>query len=316
MTSLHLSSLVREMGQLLAPAVSKKVSIKYELSDDLPHVKGDAGQLRQVTMNLIMNASDSMGGESGEITVRTMTLEAKAGTFADSFLAQDLAPGTYAVLSVSDTGCGMDVATQRRMFDPFYSTKLSGRGLGLASVLGIIRSHGGAIHVLSTKGEGTTVTVGLPIVEGTDGHREDPPPREDREDLQGQGMILVVDDEPAVRDVVQASLERIGFDVLLAEDGEQGLELFRANHTSIRLTLLDMTMPGLDGNEVLEGIRSLDPDAPVILSSGHRLEEAAQATEEDGKTSFLQKPYHPPCLFQAIGDMLEPPPRAREPLSA
>ena len=128
--------------------------------------------------------------------------------------------------------------------------------------------------------------------------------------------ILVVDDEPAVRAVLKTALERMGFDVLLAEDGEQGLALFGANRKSIQLTLLDMTMPGLDGNEVLEGIRRLDGDAPVILSSGHSLEEAAQAGEEEGRTSFLQKPYQPTSLFRAISDMLESTSQPPESVSA
>jgi len=162
---LNLSGLVREMGHLLQTAIQKAITLKYDFAEDLPAVLGDANELRQVIMNLITNAAEAIGDEMGVITVRTGLLEADRQYLTTTYLAQDEAAGTYVCLEVSDTGCGMDEETKARIFDPFFTTKFTGRGLGLAAVLGIVRGHRGAIKIYSEPGRGTTFKVLLPCSE-------------------------------------------------------------------------------------------------------------------------------------------------------
>jgi len=299
----NLSDLVRDTANLLRVSIPRRVTLDLHLAPDLPPILADATQIRQVVMNLLTNASEAIGDSPGTITLVTGAVHADRQYLAGAFVDEDLPEGDYVFLDVSDTGCGMDAETQARIFDPFFSTKFSGRGLGLAAVLGIVRGHRGAIRVYSEPGHGTAVKVLFPAAEkGTAvPHRppeEAPAPRD--ADFRGSGTVLVIDDEPSVRDVARAILERAGFEVLVAASGREGLERFRACADRIVAVLLDMTMPDLAGEEVFAELRSIRPDVPVILSSGYNEQDATRRFAPAGLAGFIQKPYLPADLLSKV----------------
>ncbi|RME19135.1 MAG: PAS domain S-box protein [Deltaproteobacteria bacterium] len=299
----NLSELVREMTELLRVSVAKSAALRLELDDSLPPVEADASQLRQVVMNLITNASEAIGDESGVITVFTGTQEV-GGDYLDGTLIGDgLEAGKYVVLEVTDTGCGMDEQTRSRMFDPFFTTKFTGRGLGLAAVLGIVRGHGGTIKVYSESGRGTTVKVLLPAASGEAEGEGLKSKSIERIDLSGR-TVLVVDDEEMVRTVAREILERAGARVILASSGRQCLELYSQQKGGIDLVLLDTTMPGLSGEETFRKLRELDPDVRVVLSSGYNAQEVTSRFAGKPLSGFLQKPYRARDLLDVAASVL------------
>jgi PAS domain S-box-containing protein len=300
----NLSEIVQEMTQMLKVSVSKKANLRYSFAADLPAVEVDATQMRQVVMNLIINASESLGDQTGFISVATGVMDCDRTYLSESFLDDKLPEGQYVYLEVADTGCGMDEDTRRRIFDPFFTTKFTGRGLGLAAVLGIVRGHQGAIKVYSEPGQGTTFKVLLPAVEWAPGERDATAPTGSRQ-LQG-GTILLVDDDSHVRQVVTAMLERLGFEVLTAANGREGLEVFRANRDQITCVLLDLTMPEMAGDEVFRELRRLRKDVLVILSSGFNEQEVTQRFAGKGLAVFVQKPYTVRALQKALIQVLGP----------
>jgi PAS domain S-box-containing protein len=299
-----LGELVREMNQLIEPAVSKKATLRLDILNDLPRIEADPAQLRQVVMNLILNASDSLEGESGSVGVRVRSLEVGRDLLLRSFVGQDLPTGLYVALEVSDSGCGMDSETLARIFDPFFTTKFTGRGLGLASSLGIVRGHHGAVLVQSKKGKGTTFQLLFPALEEvrSEGVPSEVPsiPLKVPPSIGDRGCVLIVDDEPAVRRLASATLERAGFTSILTEDGEEGLRSFRERRGDIDAVLLDLTMPGMDGREVLVRIREIDPGMPVILSSGFSEDQVLNGIGDGTNTTFLRKPYLPSSLQEMM----------------
>jgi CheY-like chemotaxis protein len=246
-------------------------------------------QLRQVVLNLVLNAAEATAGAGGAagVTLRLSSCPCDASTLAGSVLHDELPPGRYVVLEVVDQGPGMDDATRSRMFEPFFSTKFPGRGLGLAAVLGIVRSHRGTLDVDSGPGRGTTVRVFLPA------HDPSAPPHArpaGAEAWRGTGAALVVDDEPAVRGLAAVMLERMGFEVTTAQDGAQALDLLCGAASDARLVLLDVTMPRLDGIQTLHAVRTLRPGLPVVLSSGYH-DGATLLQGEAPADAFVKKPY-------------------------
>ncbi|MCP4639897.1 MAG: PAS domain S-box protein [bacterium] len=303
---LDLSNLAREMGHLLEASISKKVTLKFDFDPELPLVKGDPAQLQQVLMNLITNASDAMGDDPGIVTLRTRTMDLDSEYLAGTFVDDDLGPGLYVCLEVADTGCGMDEDVKSRVFDPFYTTKFAGRGLGLAAVLGIARSHKGAIKVYSEPGRGTTFRLLVPALAGTrscDVEAESPPQPE-----QGKwrccGTILVADDGPEILEVAKETYEDCGFDVLTAVNGKEAVDLFKEHAKRIRAVLLDLTMPVMGGDEAFEAIHALRPDMPIILSSGYTEQDVSERFHGDSPTAFIQKPYVPSRLVNELRDIL------------
>jgi CheY-like chemotaxis protein len=252
-------------------------------------VEGDAAQLRQVVLNLLLNAAEAVGDEIGVITVRTSLVRYEADGPGAAYLGEELRDGAYVALEVTDTGCGMDEATRQRAFEPFFTTKFMGRGLGLAAVLGIVRGHHGGIRVESEPGRGTTVRVLLPPAAG------EPAPA-----ASGKGLVLYVDDEPQVRALGEAVLRQAGYDVLPAADGPEALELFRRCHADLAAVVLDLTMPGLGGAEVLRRMRAVNGRVPVLLTSGYSEQEAAAQAGDAGPTGFLSKPYAPRELLEKV----------------
>lgn len=306
MHTLDLSALVRDMGPLLEPAVSRKATLEFDLVEGLPAVAGDAGQLRQVVMNLLMNASDALEGTRGTIRVLTAELHADRGLLGGCMLGSDLPEGTYVSLEVSDTGTGMDVETLRRIFDPFFTTRFTGRGLGLAAVLGIVRGHEGAIEVRSRPGEGSTFRILFPVAGRTEPAPAPLPEPAGGTPWSGSGTILVVDDEKGVRDVAQAALERSGFRVLTCGDGREGIRLFQQHRGEVVAVIIDLTMPHFSGEEVLLAVRTLDPMVRVVVTSGYWNDTTRERLTELGADSFLRKPWDPDGLRNTLRSLLDP----------
>jgi PAS domain S-box-containing protein len=286
--AVDVSIAVREMIPLLELAVSKKVSTTWDLADDVPQIDADETQLRQIAMNLISNASEAIGTDVGTIRVRTGAREYSAEELQAYVLSDDRSPGRYVYLEVADSGCGMDGETRAKMFDPFFTTKFTGRGLGMATVLGIVQRHRGAIRIDSAPGRGCTVTVLFPA-RATEAALPEPPTPIPPE--MATGTVLLVDDEETVRVTVSMMLEESGFDVITACDGVDALEKAARHGSSLRCVLLDMTMPRMSGAECLRALRQIAPTLPVVLSSGYSEAEISSEIGTDGNTSFIHKPY-------------------------
>jgi PAS domain S-box-containing protein len=289
---IDLSEFVKEMVDLLQVSTSKKALLQYHFAEDLPAIRGDTTQVRQVIMNLITNASEAIGDRNGVITVTTGVTRRDCARPRDSQSAEHEAEREYVYLEVTDNGCGMDEDTRHKMFEPFYTTKFAGRGLGMAAVQGILRGHEGFIEVRSQVDEGTTVKVLFPaaieqaVVTGSSSADVT-----GEELWQGTGSVLVVDDEESVRGLARQVLELLGFQVLEAGDGKNAIEIFRENLESIRLVILDLTMPKMGGEECFRALRELKSDVPVILSSGYSEQETSDRVAGLGIRGFIQKPY-------------------------
>ncbi len=299
---LDLSELVREIGGLVQASIPKQVQLRLQLADDLPGIEADPGQIQQIVMNLVINGAEAIGEEGGMVLVRTgvqQVDEQYIDTVAPS--GETLKPGEYVSLEVHDTGCGMSEETLGKIFDPFFTTKFAGRGLGLSAVQGIVRAHQGALKVYSKPGSGTTFKVlfrsaGAPVA---------PQPAPEHADLRGSGAVLVVDDESIVRETVRHTLERYGYDVLVAKEGAEAIEIFRQRRDTIRVVLLDLTMPGMSGEQTLRELQRLQPGVKVLLSSGYNEVEALHRFAGKGLAGFIQKPYTAAALAGKVRDALK-----------
>ena len=294
-----LSRAVRDLGALLQTSVSRKAVLSLELADDLPPVLADASQIRQLLLNLALNASEALDGREGAVTVRTGRAYCDRDYLRHTTIDDDFPEGEYLFMEVADTGCGMDEEMRRRVFEPFFTTKFTGRGLGLAAVLGIVRGHHGAIHLTSEPGLGTTVRVLFPPADEAKAEKGAAPAPTEAAAATGGG-VLFVDDEPALRDLAERALRLAGFRVFTAADGREALEVFRDRAADVRVVVLDLTMPHLNGEEVLRELRRLHPGVRVILSSGFSEKQATQRISADLLTGFLQKPYRPQELVEKV----------------
>ena len=296
------SSVVEDMLQLLRVSISKHAALKTTLGKGLPAVRGNAAQIRQIVMNLITNASEAIGERDGVILVLT---ERATGSNVPG--AEDLPEGDYLRLQVSDTGSGMTPESQSRLFDPFFTTKFAGRGMGLAVVQGIVRGHGGAVHVVSSLGKGTSVEILLPctgeVVRSDDGAVEAGTTSRETSPPTGY-TILVVEDERPLLIAVSAMLQRSGFSVIQASDGSSALELLRADNGRIDALLLDVTLPGVSSREVLEEAQRLRPDLEVILTSAYSQESIADTFRGLKLPHFIRKPFHLDDLVSLLRDRL------------
>ena len=286
---LDLNALIVETTRLLEVSISKRAVLKFSLADGLPAVLGDATQLRQVVMNLVINASEAVGEKSGFISITTGLARADRAYLAGTFSAPALPDGDYISLEISDNGGGMPPEVQARIFDPFFTTKFTGRGLGLAAVLGIIRGHRGALKVFSEAGWGTTFKILLPCAEGPADVIAAAAPVSDG--WRGTGTALVVDDEETVRVTTARMLEALGFAAQLADHGRTGVEMFAATPEVFTLVVLDLTMPHMDGEEAFHKITALRPGVRVLLMSGFNEQEAIARFTGKGLAGFLQKPF-------------------------
>jgi PAS domain S-box-containing protein len=293
---LDLNRLIEDMVHLLQVSISKKALLRFHFSDNLPSVEGDATQLRQVIMNVVINASDAIGNKSGVIAISTGCIECDRKYLKGVWMEENIPEGLYVYLEIADSGCGMDKETVAKIFDPFFTTKFTGRGLGMAAVLGIIRGHRGAIKVYSEPGKGTTFKVLLPAGERPakifNVDAVDP-------DWRGEGIVLLVDDEDTVCAVGSEMLKMLGFNAVTAADGCEALEKYK-EVKGVRCVILDLTMPHMDGEQTFRELRKLNPEVKVIMSSGYNEHEINQKFAGKGLAGFIQKPYKLSTLKEVI----------------
>jgi two-component system, cell cycle sensor histidine kinase and response regulator CckA len=290
----NLSELVEEMSELLRVSIPRKCSLHLDLCRDLPRVRGSATQLRQLVMNLIINASQAIGDAGGSIHVRTL--------FPAGRVRSASTDGTdYIRLEISDTGCGMTDEQKARIFDPFFTTKSQGHGLGLAVVQGIVQSHGGAIDVVSAVGQGSTFEVLFQCV-GAQSEVAFPVPSASASAglMAASGIVLLVEDEDALRTATATLLQKTGFSVVGAADGQSAMEIFCSRPDEIAVVVLDLNLPILSGQEVYRQIRAMNRETKIILTSGY----ANGIAEADQSVRFLQKPYPNSNLISALHEAL------------
>jgi len=286
---INLNDLTRDTVQLLTTAISKKTLLTLDLGESIPAMSGDRSQLQQVIMNLVINASESLQDMPGKIKLKTRYQHVERAKLMHCRGGVSLAEGDYIMIEVKDTGSGMPPEVLARIFDPFFTTKFTGRGLGLAAVIGIVRTHGGDLSVESIAGAGTTFRIYLPASTAT----TETVVTQDVESSNwlGSGYALIVDDEVTIRAAGHAVLSHLGFQVELAEDGMRGLEKILRQAVDYRVVLLDLTMPNLDGREVYKIVRERMPHLPIIIMSGYSSQQATELMNDGGPTSFIQKPF-------------------------
>lgn len=306
---LNLNAVIKDLNQLLYASVNKNIDLQIRLHPHLPEIEADIAQMRQIIINLVMNASEAIGAVPGTVIVQTdVVTTMPASTIPE---ATPPSPATsYVTLEVTDTGCGMEPEVLSKIFDPFFTTKFTGRGLGLAVVMGIIRGHKGSISVESTPDKGTRFMVYVPNNGTTPKVADSSHLDHDRQPTQK--TVLVVDDEAIIRSVTERILNRLGFNVLLCEDGASGLAKYRTHAHEISCVLLDLTMPHMNGEETFREIRRINPLARVLLMSGYTEEDATSRFQVAGLAGFLQKPFTMNDLHQKIIETLDTPLRGTE----
>ncbi len=298
-----LRELIEEMAHLLKTTISKKAVLNLRFDKELPSIQADAGQMRQIIMNLIINASEAVGERSGAINIALGAAHCDAEYLKQTELDDDLPPGRYLCLEVADTGCGMSPETRARLFEPFFTTKFTGRGLGMAAVLGIMRAHGGAVKVYSEVGRGSVFKLFFPALE--DAAIQSESVRAESTAWRGSGRILLVDDEASIRAVCAKLLEHIGFSVMVAADGREAVECYRQAAEEIDLVLMDLTMPHMDGEQAYRALRAINPAVRVVLASGYSREDVAARFAGKGLAGVLQKPYTLTRLREALSAALK-----------
>jgi two-component system cell cycle sensor histidine kinase/response regulator CckA len=299
--TLDLNAVITEMEQMLKLSISKKAAIRFTLSPSIPLLEADLSQIQQVVMNLVINASEAITTANGVITVSTGSQQCDHAYLREMWSGEPLPEGLYDFIEVADNGCGMDDTVRARIFEPFFTTKVKGRGLGLAAVMGLVRGHRGAIKVYSEPGRGTTFKLLFPAAAVPDysGQRA-----EEGGKWRGSGTVLLVDDDESVRKVGRRMLEALGFSVLLANDGREAVEVFRARQRDISCIILDLTMPVMDGGDAFRELQGINPGVVVLLSSGYNEQETMEQFEGSGLAGFIQKPYHVPLLEEKLRKVL------------
>ena len=284
--------------EVVRATVEPRITLRLDLPPGCAPVEADVGQLRQLLLNLILNGAEAIADGPGEVHVRLRVRDVSQDELRRFHGGFALPARRYVEIVVRDTGRGMDPATLRQIFDPFFTTKFLGRGLGLAAALGIVRSHGGGIAVESAEGEGSTFTVLLPAEAGRE------PVQTASEAIagtaKGDGLVLVVDDEPGIRSLVQRAVERLGYTVILAENGEQALQVFERVGRELVLVLLDLAMPALDGTTTAVRLHAARPDLPILVMTGLADSEALAGLADLRIAGFLAKPFNPEQLAQTV----------------
>ncbi len=298
--NLDLNILLEEMLHILEVSISKKAVLRLNLTRPLPPVEADATQMHQILMNLVINASEAIGDRSGVIAVTTGSMDCDRSYLKNIWLEEGLEEGHYVYLEIADNGCGMSRETKAKLFDPFFTTKFTGRGLGMAAVLGIVRGHKGAINVYSEPDKGTTFKILLPA----SGETVDILSGGSHPDAwKGAGKVLLVDDEEVVRGIASEMLHELGFTTITANDGCEALEIFKTT-PDIAFIILDLTMPHMDGEQCYHELSKLNPDVRVIISSGYNHQEVTQKFVGKGLAGFIQKPYRLAVLKDSIKQLL------------
>lgn len=293
----YLNDVVEEMMSLLAVSIPKNVVLRFDLAKDLPCATVDVTQIRQLVMNLVLNAAEAIGGKSGTISLSSGVVRVDEHYLSEATVGQEVKTGDYVFLEIADSGCGLTPDVKARMFDPFFTQKPHGRGLGLAAVQGIVKGHQGVLNVYSEMGKGTTFKLLLPATALQPASQE-----KDHGFTTLEGLTaLVVDDDEMVLATGARILERLGCQVIVAEDGQRAVELYRARTNDLDFVLLDMTMPKMGGDEVFRLIRCINPDARVILMSGYNEQDATSHFTGKGLSGFVQKPFNMETLAREIG---------------
>ncbi len=301
--ALDVNTLIEETTHLLGISIGKTSVLRLNLSAGLPRVVADASQIRQIVMNLVINASEAIGPRSGVIAITTGVVRADADYLATVRHASEMSPGDYVFVEVSDSGCGMDGPTLERIFEPFFTTKFTGRGLGLAAVLGIVRGHKGGLKVYSEVNRGTTFKLLLPAREGgaaatAAGEAKPAAPQV----FRGRGRVLVVDDEETVRVVAARMLEHLGFEVDMVADGREAVARFALDPSRYTLVVLDLTMPHLNGEETYRQMRHIRPGVRVVLMSGFNEQDATTGFTGKGLAGYVQKPFSSERFAEVVRD--------------
>jgi signal transduction histidine kinase/CheY-like chemotaxis protein len=305
--ALNLNELLQTMSQLLHASINKDIQLGFEPPIDVVAVQGDAAQLRQVVLNLVTNAAEAIGPVAGNIVVRTGMQELTPSTVQEGCVGGPLPSGRYAYLEVADSGPGISAAVLPKIFDPFFTTKVTGRGLGLASVLGIVKGHGGTIWIDSGPERGTCFRVLLPALDTAPAHKPRvpagyvPP-------FRATGCALIVDDDAAVRAVTVEIVSAMGYRVLSADGGISAIRLFREYGPDIDVVLLDLAMPDLNGEQTLRELRKLRADVPVILVTAYAEDESRLNALRGEVTGFVGKPFAYDELAAAIQQATHPDP--------
>ena len=301
---IDLNTLVKENVQILEVSIPKTTSLMLELDNLSPHIMGDVSQVQQVIMNLIINAGEAMGLNPGTIHLRTSRIEiADNSAVYSRYTVSLLAPGSYALLQVRDTGSGINQETLSRIFDPFFTTKFTGRGLGLAAVLGIIKGHKGGLRIVSEEGNGTLFEIVFPLV--VPSGRTSAPEKKALSVMNGVGKtILVIDDESTVIELLNDLFKGLNFNVIGAVEPLEGIEIYRRKHESIAMVVLDYSMPHMDGKTAFEELLKIDNSVKVILCSGYSEEETLSNFGKARPSGFFQKPYSTDALARRVAEIL------------
>jgi PAS domain S-box-containing protein len=300
---LNVLVMVDDIVKMLQSAIKKNVTVELDLTDDIPEIVGDTSQIQQIVMNLIINAAEAIGDANGTIKIGLIATTISNKMPEKDFLGRDMAVGSYACLEVSDTGCGMDLETQKRIFEPFYTTKFTGRGLGMSAILGIIKSHDGALQLVSNPGIGTTFKIFLPLAS-----EMEPAAMMSTSLVAAEaacGTVLLVDDEETLRTIGGELLESMGFTVITACNGREALEIYRQRTADIDILLLDLIMPEMGGIATYHEIRKISADVPLIVCSGYGVEEVLDSIGSDGCAGFIQKPYRPAELLSVLSTFIK-----------
>jgi CheY-like chemotaxis protein len=297
-----LNGVVQEVTHLLEVSISKKIHLRFELESDLPAIQADAAQIQQVVMNLVTNASDAIGDKDGVIHLSTSSAYLEEQELQSAFRGGPLQTGPYVLLEVSDSGSGMTPEVTSRIFDPFFSTKTTGRGLGLSAMLGILKGHSAGLQVTSEVGRGSSFKICFPASD--ERPAASAPTLETTPANPLRGRVLLVDDEDLILQAIGSALEALGMEVLTAQDGLEALERFREARPRLDLVLMDLTMPRMDGREAFRAMHDLDPSIPVVLSSGFTEQDSLQTLSGHGPVGFMQKPYQIKELRQLLQKVL------------
>jgi len=294
---INMSEAVEDMSRLLEVSLMKGVSIQYDLQFEIPDIQVEMSQLQQMLINLIVNANEAMDG-SGQITLSTGVMEVDENT--PTLLEDKPKAGEYVYIEVIDEGCGMSLETQSKIFQPFYTTKPTGHGLGMGSILGMVDGQQGIMQLHSELGKGSKFRIALPKTKKTKQDVAMPQEYDALQRFQLGGKILLVDDEEIILETIQVMLEDLGCDTLLAQDGQEALDVYKQNQANIALVVLDLTMPKMDGKTCAIELMKINPDVKIILSSGYSEEDIVQQFKGMVLAAFLAKPCSLKQLSQAL----------------
>ncbi len=284
---LNMSQLIKDMGKLLEVAISKKTNLIYEINDKDIYIEGDSSQLSQIFMNLIVNASESLNNKEGFVKIKTDLVYLKKDFLKNTNINYSNKEGEYILIEITDNGCGIEKDKLSKIFEPFYTTKFTGRGLGLSAVVGIVKNHNGIIKVESELNKGTTFKIYFPVSKNIVTSEN----VTEKQSFKGKGLILLIDDEEIIRKSGKQILEHINFEVITASNGLEGIELFKKFKNEIECVILDLIMPNMDGKEVFEHLIKIDENVNVILCSGYSESDIEKYFENKKISGILEKPY-------------------------